>query len=130
MSCLHNERILESLMDEVSEMGNIELAQKVGQPWRAVGFADPDRRAAAEELLVNKMFEQLPDGPQQESIMMDPKTFKLLAEQSIRDGEQRYTEAQIRDMVGAPSIEEENTCLCGEPLDECSEAYVHMTSGC
>ena len=64
MSCLHNERILESLMDEVREMGNIELAQKTGQPWRAIGLADPDRRAAAEELLVNIMFEQLPDGPQ------------------------------------------------------------------
>ena len=64
MSCLQNEMILERLADEVSEMGNIELAQKVGQPWRAVSFADPNRRAAAEELLVNIMFEQLPDGPQ------------------------------------------------------------------
>ena len=64
MSCLQNEMILERLADEVSEMGNIELAQKVGQPWRAVGFADPNRRAAAEALLVNIMFEQLPDGPQ------------------------------------------------------------------
>ena len=59
-----NEQILERLADEVSEMGNIELAQKIGQPWRAVGFADPDRRASAEELLVNQMFEQLPEGPQ------------------------------------------------------------------
>ena len=30
--------------------------------------------------------------------------YKLLAEQSVRDGEQRYTEAQIRDMVGAVDI--------------------------
>ena len=54
---------------------------------------------------------------------------KLLAECSIRDGEQRYTEDQIRDMVAAPSIEEEKYCLCGEELESCPEAYVHMTSG-
>jgi len=40
------------------------------------------------------------------------------------------TEAQMRSLMGAPTIEEENTCLCGEPLDECPEAYVHVTSGC
>tara|TARA_A200000113_G_scaffold223081_1_gene237930 strand:- start:2632 stop:2964 length:333 start_codon:yes stop_codon:yes gene_type:complete len=54
---------------------------------------------------------------------------KLLAEQSVRDGEQRYTEAQIRDMVGAPTIEEEETCICGEPLEDCPEGYEHMTMG-
>jgi len=32
-------------------------------------------------------------------------------------------------MVGAPSIEEEKYCLCGEELESCPEAYVHMTSG-
>lgn len=55
--------------------------------------------------------------------------WKLLAEQSIRDGEQKFTEEQIRAMVGAPTIEESETCLCGEPLNECPHAYVHMTSG-
>ena len=54
---------------------------------------------------------------------------KLLAESSVRDGEQRYTEAQIRDMVGAPSIEEEETCMCGEKINECVDAYSHMTHG-
>ena len=54
---------------------------------------------------------------------------KLLAECSIRDGEQRYTEDQIRSMVGAPSKEEEELCTCGESLKSCPESYVHMTSG-
>ena len=40
------------------------------------------------------------------------------------------SEAQWRSLMGAPSIEEENTCLCGEPIDECPDAYVHVTSGC
>ena len=56
-------------------------------------------------------------------------SWKLLAEQSIRDGEQKFTEEQIRAMVGAPTIEESETCLCGEPLDKCPDSYVHMTSG-
>lgn len=55
---------------------------------------------------------------------------KLLAECSVRDGEQRYTEAQIRDMVGAPSIEEEGYCICGKSLDEFDpECYSHMSQG-
>jgi len=53
----------------------------------------------------------------------------LLAECSVRDGEQRYTKAQIRDMVGAPTIEEEETCMCGELINECDDAYSHMTHG-
>ena len=39
------------------------------------------------------------------------------------------TEDQIRSAVGAPSIEEEGTCLCGKLIDDCDEAYEHMTSG-
>ena len=54
---------------------------------------------------------------------------KLLAEQSVRDGEQRYTESQIRDMVGAPSIEEDQVCGCGEDVKTCPDAYEHMTHG-
>jgi len=54
---------------------------------------------------------------------------KILAECSVRDGEQRYTEDDIRDMVGSPSIED-NYCLCGLPLDkpgpDCSS---HMSQG-
>jgi len=44
----------------------------------------------------------------------------LLAEQSIRDGEQRYTEADIRALVGAPDaddsqFDEEGFCVfCGD----------------
>ena len=33
-------------------------------------------------------------------------------------------------MVGAPSIEESDECLCGKNINECDEAYVHITSGC
>lgn len=39
------------------------------------------------------------------------------------------TEAEIRAAVGAPSIDEENTCMCGEPINECEDAYSHTTHG-
>ena len=39
------------------------------------------------------------------------------------------TEDQVRSAVGAPSIEEEGTCMCGEKLDKCPDAYEHMTHG-
>lgn len=42
---------------------------------------------------------------------------------------QNATEDQIRSAVGAPSIEEESTCMCGEKLDICPDAYEHMTHG-
>ena len=47
-----------------------------------------------------------------------------------------YSEAQVRDMVGAPTIEEElaeqaryerNECVCGEI--NCPDEYAHTTSG-
>lgn len=40
-----------------------------------------------------------------------------------------FTEAQIRDMVGAPTREEEEMCVCGEHIDHCPDAYDHMTNG-
>jgi len=55
--------------------------------------------------------------------------FQLLAEQSIRDGEQRYTESQIRDMVGSPSLQENELCCCGDKIDDCANSYDHMTHG-
>ena len=61
---------------------------------------------------------------------MEEKDINLLAECSTVNGEQTLTEADIRDMVGAPDPEEEKYCLCGELLSECDEGYVHMTSGC
>lgn len=61
---------------------------------------------------------------------MKDEFVRLLAEQGIRDGEQRYTEDQIRSMVGAPSVEESKYCVCGKSLDEFdSECYVHMAKG-
>jgi len=60
---------------------------------------------------------------------MKSEHIKILAECSVRDGEQRYTEAQIRDMVGAPTREEEEYCICGDKLVDCKDGYIHMTSG-
>jgi len=61
---------------------------------------------------------------------MNDKMIRLLAEQSIRDGEQRYTEDQIRDLVGAPSVEESKHCVCGKSLDEFDpDCYTHMAKG-
>jgi len=56
-------------------------------------------------------------------------TYKILSKQSVVDGKQKYTEAQIRDMVGAPSREEDELCACGDKVNECSESYEHMTHG-
>jgi len=38
-------------------------------------------------------------------------------------------ESQVRDIVGAPTIEESEICACGDKLEECKDSYVHMTSG-
>ena len=40
-----------------------------------------------------------------------------------------WTESQIRDMVGAPSIEEDQLCGCGDDINICPDAYEHMTCG-
>lgn len=61
---------------------------------------------------------------------MNDEYIRLLAEQSIRDGEQRYNEDQIRALVGAPTVEESTTCICGRSLDEYNpECYEHMAKG-
>lgn len=60
---------------------------------------------------------------------MEDLHVKLLAEQSIVNGEQTLTEDQVRAMVGAPTREEEEYCICGDKIDECKDAYVHMSSG-
>tara|TARA_R110002074_G_scaffold56501_2_gene139400 strand:+ start:203 stop:370 length:168 start_codon:yes stop_codon:yes gene_type:complete len=39
------------------------------------------------------------------------------------------TEEQVRDIVGAPTLEESITCVCGDRLDECEDSYDHMTHG-
>jgi len=39
------------------------------------------------------------------------------------------TEAEVRDLVGAPTIEEQETCACGDPVDTCPDNYEHMTHG-
>ena len=39
------------------------------------------------------------------------------------------SEDYIRSEVGAPTLEEEQLCCCGEELESCPDSYVHMTSG-
>ena len=39
------------------------------------------------------------------------------------------TENEVRAIVGAPDIEEEGKCICGKDLDDCEDAYSHMTQG-
>lgn len=41
-----------------------------------------------------------------------------------------FSEAQIRDLVGAPTEQESEYCMCGEVLNKCTDAYEHMTHGC
>ena len=50
---------------------------------------------------------------------LESKHAKLLAECSVRDGEQRYTENQIKALTGAPEcddqFDEDGICVfCGE----------------
>ena len=40
-----------------------------------------------------------------------------------------YSEDQIRAIVGAPSREEEDFCMCGERIEKCPDSYSHMTQG-
>ena len=43
--------------------------------------------------------------------------------------EKQLTEDQVRAIVGAPSVQESETCLCGKELNTCPDAYEHMTHG-
>ena len=40
-----------------------------------------------------------------------------------------FSEAEIRDLVGAPTVLESEYCVCGELLNICKHAYEHMTHG-
>lgn len=39
------------------------------------------------------------------------------------------SEGQIRSLMGAPDVDENELCMCGDPIDECPDAYEHMTHG-
>ena len=39
------------------------------------------------------------------------------------------SESQMRSLMGAPTREEEEYCICGEVLVDCKDGYLHMTSG-
>ena len=41
----------------------------------------------------------------------------------------KLTEAEVRDLVGAPTQEEEEHCICGERPEDCKDSYEHMTQG-
>jgi len=38
-------------------------------------------------------------------------------------------EVQICDMVEAPTREEDEYCICGERIEDCKDAYDHMSHG-
>jgi hypothetical protein len=57
-----------------------------------------------------------------ENIMNLEQIIKSLIKETL-------TEEQVRDIVGAPSLEESITCVCGNRLNECKESYQHMTHG-
>jgi hypothetical protein len=40
-----------------------------------------------------------------------------------------FSEPEIRDLVGAPTVLEYEYCVCGELLNTCKHAYEHMTHG-
>lgn len=40
-----------------------------------------------------------------------------------------FSEAEIRDLVGAPTELESQYCMCGELLNKCKDSYGHMTHG-
>jgi hypothetical protein len=42
----------------------------------------------------------------------------------------KLREDQVRSLVGAPSLEESEKCVCGKQLEDCNDAYEHMTHGC
>lgn len=48
---------------------------------------------------------------------------------TVIDENRQYSESEVRDIVGAPTIEEEQTCTCGKVLESCPQAYEHMSSG-
>jgi hypothetical protein len=56
-------------------------------------------------------------------------TYELLAKQSKVNGEQTLTEDQVRSMMGAPTREEEEYCICGDKIKDCPDGYEHMTMG-
>jgi len=56
--------------------------------------------------------------------MMDP-----IAELNKLSIYKPLTEDQIRNIVGAPTREEEEYCMCGKKLENCDEGYEHMTHG-
>jgi hypothetical protein len=55
--------------------------------------------------------------------------FILQAEQLEARQGHKCSEDQIRSIVGAPSIEEDKFCMCGEAIDNCPDSYSHMTQG-
>lgn len=57
-----------------------------------------------------------------ENIMNLEQIIKSLIKETL-------TEEQVRDIVGAPTLEESITCVCGDRLDECEDSYDHMTHG-
>lgn len=63
----------------------------------------------------------------QEKIVQE-KTFDQIVADAYEAGHV-FSEAEIRDLVGAPTELESEYCVCGELLNTCKHAYEHMTHG-
>lgn len=57
MSCLHNEMILEDIIDEVWKMPVSKIAHELGRPWASIGIAKNKEELVSE--LAMKRFEEM-----------------------------------------------------------------------
>ena len=53
----------------------------------------------------------------------------VLAELSKLTIRKPLPEAEVRNIVGAPTHEEEEHGVCGERIEDCKDAYDHMSNG-
>ena len=76
------------------------------------------------DMLLENYFEHA-----KQNFNMDDASAEQYAQMRFENEGDALSEAQIRDLVGAPTKEEQETCMCGDPVDTCPDAYSHMTQG-
>ena len=76
------------------------------------------------EMLLESYFQHA-----KQNFKMDDASAEQYAHMRFENEGEALSEAQVRSLVGAPSQEEEQTCMCGESIDTCPDAYSHMTQG-
>lgn len=62
-------------------------------------------------------------------LTLEEKLSQVILEWERMQEPPKLTEDQVRSLVGAPSVLESETCECGKSLNNCPEAYEHMTHG-